>query len=97
VAIADLARTRVEAEIDEYDVSRIELGQPVLLRAEGYAAQVWQGKIEEIPDQVTSRRIKPQDPGRPSDTRVLLVKVALTGAVPFKLGQRVEVEVQTSR
>ena len=39
------------------------------------------------------RRLKPQDPGRPSDTRVLLVKVALDEKTPLKLGQRVEVEI----
>jgi hypothetical protein len=37
--------------------------------------------------------LKPTDPARPSDTRVLLVKVALGEAIPVKLGQRVELEI----
>jgi RND family efflux transporter MFP subunit len=93
VTIADLERTRVEAEVDEFDAGRVALGAPVLVRAEGYDRQVWKGKVEEIPDVVVSRRLKPQDPGRPSDTRVLLVKIALAGPTPLKLGQRVEVEI----
>jgi HlyD family secretion protein len=93
LAIADLDRTRVEAEVDEFDVARLRVGASVIISAEGYA-QTWRGRVEEIPAAVTSRRLKPQDPGRPSDTRVLIVKVALEEPVPLKLGQRVEVEIE---
>jgi RND family efflux transporter MFP subunit len=92
VVIADLSRTRVEAEVDEFDVGRVRLGAPVTIRAEGFTGESWQGTVEDIPDAVVDRRLKPQDPGRPVDTRVLLVKVALDGPTPLKLGQRVELE-----
>lgn len=94
VTIADLDRTRVEAEVDEFDAGRVALGAPVRVTAEGYTGQSWPARIEEIPDAVVPRRLKPQDPGRPSDTRVLLVKIALDGKTPLKLGQRVEVEIR---
>ncbi len=94
VRIADLSRTRIEAEVDESDAGRVALGQPVTLSVEGYPHAAWKGHVEEVPDTVTSRRLKPEDPGRPSDTRVLLVKVALDEAVPFKLGQRVQIEIK---
>ena len=55
----------------------------------------WRGTVEEIPDAVTGRKIKPQDPARPTDTRVLLVKVALAIPDGLKLGRRVEVEIET--
>ena len=93
VTVADLDRTRVEAEVDEFDAGRVALGAPVRVTAEGYTGESWPAKIEEIPDAVVPRRLKPQDPGRPSDTRVLLVKIALDGKTPLKLGQRVEVEI----
>jgi RND family efflux transporter MFP subunit len=93
VRVADLMRTRVEAEVDEYDTARIAVGLPVSIRAEGFDGVSWRGTIEEIPDEVRSRRLKPQDPAHPSDTRVLLVKVALAETLPVKLGQRVEVEI----
>ena len=50
--------------------------------------------IEEIPDSVVNRRLKPQDPSKPIDTRVLLVKVAFAEETPLKLGQRVEVKIE---
>ena len=91
VTVADLSRTRIEAEFDEFDAARVTLGAPALVRAEGFDGQAWRGKVEEIPDAVAGRRLKPQDPGKPEDTRVLLVKIALSESTPLKLGQRVEV------
>ena len=93
VTIANLEKTRVEAEVDEFDAGRVELGAEVQVTAEGFTGQSWKGAVEEIPDAVLPRRLKPQDPGRPSDTRVLLVKVALAEPTPLKLGQRVEVAI----
>lgn len=92
--IANLDRTRIEAEVDEFDSGRVELGDPVQVTAEGFTGKSWKGTVEEIPDTVMPRRLKPQDPGRPSDTRVLLVKVALEEETPLKLGQRVEVAIR---
>jgi HlyD family secretion protein len=95
VTIADLKKTRIEAEVDEFDAARVALGANVAISAEGFDNQKWRGTIEEIPDAVTSRRLKPQDAAKPIDTRVLLVKVALGEATPLKLGQRVEVQIAT--
>ncbi len=93
VTIADLKKIRIEAEVDEFDAGRVVLGAEVIVKAEGYDHQQWRGVVEEIPDAVVARRLKPEDPGRPSDTRVLMVKVALQEKTPLKLGQRVEVEI----
>ncbi len=92
VTVADLSRTRVEAELDEFDAGRVALGDAVRVTAEGWDG-AWKGRVEEIPDSVVGRRLKPQDPGKPEDTRVLLVKVALLEPTPLKLGQRVEIRI----
>lgn len=92
LTIANLDKTRIEAEIDEFDVARVLLGATVTVMAEGFE-NGWRGTIEEIPDSVVNRRLKPQDPSKPIDTRVLLVKVAFAEETPLKLGQRVEVRV----
>lgn len=94
VTIANLEKTRVEAEVDEFDAGRVELGAQVQVTAEGFTGQSWKGTVEEIPDAVLPRRLRPQDPGRPADTRVLLVKVALAEPTPLKLGQRVEIAIE---
>jgi RND family efflux transporter MFP subunit len=90
--VADLDHLRIEAEVDEYDTARVAVGAPVVIHAEGYR-DTWRGKVEEIPDEVGARKLRPQDPGKPSDTRVLAVKIALESPTALKLGQRVEVEI----
>ena len=88
--LADLSKVRVEAEVDEYDITNLKLGAEAEVSAEG-SSKLWKARVEEIPDSVGPRKLKPQDPGKPADTRVLLVKVALLEPTPLKLGQRVEV------
>ena len=91
--LADLSKVRVEAEVDEFDIAGLALGSEAQISAEGFNTS-WKGRVEEIPDSVGPRRLKPQDPGKPSDTRVLLVKVALSEPTDLKLGQRVEVALR---
>ena len=93
MTIADLSRVRVEAEVDEFDAARIHRGTEGVVTAEGFDGQQWRTKIEEIPDSVVPRNLRPEDPGKPVDTRVLLVKFVFARQTPLKLGQRVQVEI----
>ncbi|MBK9794995.1 MAG: efflux RND transporter periplasmic adaptor subunit [Holophagaceae bacterium] len=93
--LADLRRLRLEAEVDEYDLSRLRKGSKVAIEAEG---TTWrgEGEIEEIPAGLSQRRLKALDPSRPTDIRVALVKVSLTPDAPLKLGQRIELRIQAN-
>jgi HlyD family secretion protein len=93
--IADLGRLRIEGEAHEADAGAIVPEAPVTITADGFPGQAWKGRVEEIPDSVTLRRLKPQDPSRPTDTRVLAVKVAFTEPTPLKLGTTVELRIDT--
>jgi RND family efflux transporter MFP subunit len=93
VTIADLGRLRIEGEADEADASGLRLGTEVSIRSDGYPGQSWKGRVEEIPESVTIRRLKPQDPARPTDTRVLSVKVAFAEPTPLKLGTTVDLRI----
>jgi RND family efflux transporter MFP subunit len=94
VTIGDTNRVRVEAEVDEFDAGRVHVGQAVAITAEGYSGQSWRGTVEEIPDAVADKNLRPQDPGRPTDARVLRVKIRFQEPTPLKLGQRVELEIK---
>jgi HlyD family secretion protein len=94
--IVDLSRLRIEAEIDEFDIPRCGPGCPVTITAQGYTGQSWPGIVEELADSLIPRRIRPEDPGRPTDTRVLPVRIAFQQPVSLKLGQRVEVKIVES-
>ncbi len=91
--IADLRRLRVEGEADEADAGALALGAAVEISADGFPGQSWAGRIEEVADSVTLRALKPQDPGRPTDTRILAVKVALLQPTPLRLGTTVELRI----
>lgn len=93
VSVADLDRTRIEAEVNEFDVGQVQVGATAIVTAEGYPGREWRAKVQEIPDQVVSRHLRPEDPGRPTDTGVLLVKLVLLDPAPLKLGQRVEIRI----
>jgi HlyD family secretion protein len=93
VTIVDLSRLRVEAEVDEFDISSVALSANATIMAEGYSGHGWRGQVEEVPEAVVARQARPDDPGRPADTRVLRVKVAFREPNPLKLGQHVEVEI----
>lgn len=93
VTLADLSRLRVEGEADEADARALVVGSPVEIVADGYPGRPFRGSIEEVADSVTLRRLKPQDPARPTDTRILTVKVAFNERTPLKLGTTVELRV----
>jgi hypothetical protein len=59
----------------------------------GFDGQQWQTKLEEISNSVVPRNLRPEHPGKPVDTRVLLVKMAFEKQTPLKLGQRVQVQI----
>jgi HlyD family secretion protein len=94
--VADLERLRIEGEAHEADAGGVALGAPVKITADGYPGRSWRGTIEEVPDSVTLRRIKPQDPSRPTDARVLAVKVAFAEPVPLRLGTTVDLRITPS-
>jgi len=94
VTIADLSRTRVEAEVDEFDAPALREGAEVAVTVEGLPGKSFRGSVSEIPDEVVPRKIKPEDPGRPSDTRVVRAKIVLLESAPLRLGQRVELAIR---
>jgi multidrug efflux pump subunit AcrA (membrane-fusion protein) len=95
VTIANLAQTWIEAEVNEFDAPYAHPGAPATITAEGQPNQTWRARVEEIPDTIVLRQLRPQDPGRPSDTGVLLVKLLPQEPVPFKLNQRLEITIES--
>jgi HlyD family secretion protein len=91
--IANLDRLRIEGEAHEADAAGVVLGAGVTITADGFPGRSWRGRVEEIPGSVTLRRIKPQDPSRPTDARVLAVKVAFAEPAPLKLGTTVDLRI----
>ena len=96
VTLANLDRLRIEAEADEADAGVLKVGALATITADGQPGRSWKGRVEEIPTAVTIRRLKPQDPSRATDTRVLAVKVAFAEPVPLRLGTTVELRIEAA-
>lgn len=97
LSIADLARLRVSGEADEADASALVVGAPVSVSADGYPGRSWKGVIEDVAHSVTLRAMKPEDPSRPTDTRVIAVKVAFAEPSPLRLGATVNLAIESER
>lgn len=95
--LANLKRVRVEAEADEADEGRLRRGAEVTVRSDAYPGQSWKGRVEDISDAVTTRRLVPQDPRRITDVRVMPLKVAFQEETPLKLGAHVELRIACAR
>ena len=94
--VVDLDQLRVEAEIDEFDVARLEINLGATVAAEGFPGSAWQGTVEEIPVAIAPRKLRSADPSRITDSGVVLAKLTLPKGTPLKLGQRVLVKVSTT-
>jgi hypothetical protein len=66
----------------------------VAVSVEGLPGRTFRGTVSEIPDEVVTRKLRPEDPGRPSDTRVVRAKIALLESAPLRLNQRVELAIR---
>lgn len=93
VTVVDLTRLRVEAEVDEFDIAHCAVDNLATIRTEAYPGKSWPGAIEEVADALVGRKVRPEDPGRPTDTRILPVRIKFRGPTPLRLGQRVEVAI----
>lgn len=93
VTLADLSRLRINTEVDETDIGKIRIGDPVEIAADAFNGSVFRGRVEEIANYAGLRRIQPNNPAKNLDMKVVQVKVALLEKTPLKLGMTVDVKI----
>lgn len=87
----DLSKLRVRAEVEERDVAKVQIGQKVVVKADAFPDQQFEGVVKEISGALGSPRIASRGPRRPNDVDVLEVIVDLDGVPPLLTGMRVDV------
>ncbi len=90
VLFGDTSSMRVRAEVEERDVTKIRLGQRVVVRADGYPDKDFEGVVTQIAPALGSPRITSRGPRRPNDVEVLEVLISLDGTPPLLTGMRVD-------
>lgn len=93
VAVADLDRIRINAEVDETDIGRFKIGDPAEVKSDAYPGKVFSGEVEDIADYVGARRFKPNNPARNVDIKVIQVKIMLKERSTFIPGMTVDVRI----
>ncbi|MEO1282259.1 MAG: efflux RND transporter periplasmic adaptor subunit, partial [Pseudomonadota bacterium] len=91
VSFGDLDHLRVRAEVEERDVAKVRVGQKVIVRADAFPDQEFEGTVTEVASALGSPRITSRGPRRPNDVDVLEVVADLDGTPPLLTGMRVDV------
>lgn len=90
IGLPDLSEMRVKIEINEIDVSKLELGQPAEIRLDAFAGPVFGGRVTDI---ATLGRSKEDG----SDVKVFEVNVLIdTTAAILKPGMTASCEIRVS-
>lgn len=87
----DISGLRVRAEVEERDVTKIRVGQRVVVRADAFPDKDFEGVVTQVAPALGSPRITSRGPRRPNDVEVLEVLAALDGTPPLLTGMRVDV------
>lgn len=91
VTFGDLTGLRVRAEVEERDLSKVQVGQRVVVKADAFPDREFGGAVSSISSALGSPRIATRGPRRPNDVDVLEVFVTLEGTPPLLTGMRVDV------
>lgn len=90
VLFGDISGLRVRAEVEERDVTKIRLGQRVVVRADAFPDKDFEGVVTQLAPALGSPRINVRGPRRPNDVEVLEVLISLDGTPPLLTGMRVD-------
>ncbi|MHB8883000.1 MAG: HlyD family secretion protein [Thermodesulfovibrionales bacterium] len=93
VAVADLDKVRINAEVDETDIGRISLGDPAEVTTYAFPDTVFKGVVREISDYAGIRKVTPNNPAKNRDMKIVQVKIDLAEKTPLKLGMTVDVRI----
>ncbi|WP_333795067.1 HlyD family secretion protein [Hyphomicrobium sp.] len=86
----DISSLRVRAEVEERDVTKVRVGQRVVVRADAFPDKDFEGVVTQVAPALGSPRIISRGPRRPNDVEVLEVLIALDGNPPLMTGMRVD-------
>ncbi|HET6283003.1 MAG TPA: efflux RND transporter periplasmic adaptor subunit [Polyangia bacterium] len=93
LAIANLDRLQVRAEVDEEDIARVSLKQVGFVRADAYGERRFPGHVVRVMRDLGRKAIRNDDPRARVDTRVLEVIFVFETTPDLPLGLRMELHL----
>ena len=89
--VGDVSRLEVTAEVEERDISKVWVGQNVVVRANAFSGKDFTGKVTAIAAKVGSPALGLRGPSQPRDVEILEVDITLDGKPPLLPSMRVDV------
>lgn len=93
LTLGDLSRLRVRADIDEYDVGRIEIGRSATITADAFPARAFKGQVVQIGQRMGRRNIQSDRPAEKVDVKILEAVIELEQSARLPIGLRVDVRI----
>ena len=94
LVVGDTRKIIVKAEVDETEIGKLAVGQTAAITADAYPGRVFPGTVYELSQAVGKRKIRPEDPTRMQDMKVLETKIEVTqNGADLKLGMTVDVKI----
>jgi multidrug resistance efflux pump len=97
VAVADIEKIRINAEVDETDIGRVSLGNRVEVTTYAFPKTIFRGFVREISDYAGARKVIPNNPAKNRDMKIIQVRIELTEKTPLKLGMTVDVKIKSDK
>jgi HlyD family secretion protein len=90
LTMADDSTLRVRLDVDESDVSRLQVGQPAYVTAEAYGTRKFRGHVIRVGRILGKKNIRTEEPSEHVDTKILETLVELDDGESLPLGLRVD-------
>ncbi len=86
----------VEAEVDEYFATNVKVGQPAIVRREGYTDTLARGEVVFTAGKLSDKSILSEDSSQFEDLQVRRIKIRLQEDTGLLLGMKVEAVIRTT-
>ncbi|HET8923461.1 MAG TPA: HlyD family efflux transporter periplasmic adaptor subunit [Candidatus Acidoferrum sp.] len=96
ITMADDSTLRVRLDVDEGDISKLQLGQRAYVTAEAYGTQRFWGHIIRVGRILGKKNIRTDEPSEHVDTKILETLVELDPGQALPMGLRVDSFVELS-
>ena len=87
----------LEAEVDEYFASNVQVGQNAIIRREGYTDTLARGQVIFTSGKLSGKSILSEDNSQFEDLQVRRIKIRLEDSGRLLLGMKVEALIQTAK
>lgn len=97
LTVADVATLRVRVDVDETDVSKMELGQRAYVTADAYGDKRFWGRVIRIGQVLGRKNVRTDEPSERIDTKILETLVELDAGQRLPTGLRVDSFILTDK